>query len=66
MLRSCPWMRFASERLLPFEADAYVSTACPRIAIDDYLKYTKPILTPIELEIVLGIKEWSDYTMDLI
>lgn len=47
-----------------FNIDAYVSTACPRIAIDDYLKYKKPILTPIELEIALGVKKWKNYKMD--
>ncbi|WP_400203705.1 diphthamide biosynthesis enzyme Dph2 [Candidatus Methanomassiliicoccus intestinalis] len=56
--------RFDPEYLLPFKADAYVSTACSRIAIDDYLRYDKPILTPIELEIVLGIRDWEDYHLD--
>jgi len=44
--------------------DCFVSTACPRIAIDDYLQYKTPILTPIELEIVLGKKQWEDYAFD--
>lgn len=54
------------DRLLPYQADAYVSTACPRIAVDDYLRYPKPILTPLEMEIVLGIKKWSDFSLDSI
>ncbi|WP_019177315.1 diphthamide biosynthesis enzyme Dph2 [Methanomassiliicoccus luminyensis] len=58
--------RFDPELLMPYQADAYVSTACPRIAVDDYLRYQKPILTPVELEIVLGIRDWSDYRMDFI
>jgi 2-(3-amino-3-carboxypropyl)histidine synthase len=44
--------------------DCYVSTACPRIAIDDYLQYKIPIITPIELEIILGEKQWQDYSFD--
>ncbi len=40
--------------------DAFVNTACPRIAIDDSVKYAKPLLTPFELEIVLGEKKWED------
>ena len=56
--------RFDPEYLLPFNADAYVSTACSRIAIDDYLRYDKPILTPIELEIVLCVRDWEDYHLD--
>ncbi len=46
--------------------DCFVSTACPRIAIDDYLQYKTPIITPIELEIVLGLKSWDDYAFDQI
>jgi 2-(3-amino-3-carboxypropyl)histidine synthase len=57
---------FCPDQLLSYDVDAFVSTACPRIAIDDYLRYPKPILTPIEMEIALGIKQWSDYRMDRI
>jgi len=51
--------------LLPYmDLDAFVVTACPRIAIDDSKMYKKPLLTPQELEIVLGMREWEDYQMD--
>lgn len=50
--------------LLPYDLDAFVMTACPRIAIDDSAMYKKPVLTPDELEIVLGIRDWEDYQMD--
>lgn len=46
--------------------DCYVSTACPRIAIDDYHLYKKPVLTPLELEIHLGNREWNTYEFDQI
>lgn len=46
--------------------DCFVSTSCPRIAIDDYLKYKLPILTPIELEILFDIRKWEDFTFDQI
>jgi 2-(3-amino-3-carboxypropyl)histidine synthase len=46
------------------DIDCYISTACPRIAIDDYLLYKKPIITPIELEIVFNKRKWEDYTFD--
>ena len=52
------------ERLLPYNLDAFVMTACPRIAIDDSAMYKKPVLTPQELEIVLGTRDWEDYLMD--
>ncbi|UCF13846.1 MAG: diphthamide biosynthesis enzyme Dph2 [Thermoplasmatales archaeon] len=46
--------------------DCFVSIACPRIAIDDYLQYKIPIITSIELEIVLGKRKWEDYRFDQI
>lgn len=54
----------APDRLLPFNLDAFVMTACPRIAIDDSAMYKKPVITPQELEIVLGLRQWDDYLMD--
>jgi 2-(3-amino-3-carboxypropyl)histidine synthase len=55
---------FSPMSLQGFDIDCYVSTACPRIAIDDYLQYKKPIITPVELEIVLGRREWETYIFD--
>ena len=51
--------------LLPFmDIDAFVMTACPRIAIDDSIMYKKPLLTPPELEIAIGKRKWEDYEID--
>ena len=51
--------------LLPyFDLDAFVVTACPRIAIDDSQMYKKPLITPQELEIVLDKREWENYQLD--
>lgn len=47
-----------------YRVDAWVNTACPRIAIEDILQYKQPILTPPEFEIVLGEREWKDYAFD--
>lgn len=53
------------EVLLPYmELDAFVVSACPRIAIDDSQMYKKPLLTPQELEIVLNKREWENYQLD--
>ena len=52
------------DQLVAFQLDAFVSTACPRLAIDDYLRYRKPMLTPIELEVALGLRDWGDYIFD--
>jgi 2-(3-amino-3-carboxypropyl)histidine synthase len=52
------------DKLLGYGFDAYINTACPRIAIDDSENYDKPLLTPQELEIVLGVREWEKYELD--
>jgi 2-(3-amino-3-carboxypropyl)histidine synthase len=46
------------------DVDAFVSVACPRIAIDDFAIYKKPIITPPEAEIVYGQRKWEDYIFD--
>ena len=56
--------KFDPDKLKTLGFDAYVSTACPRIAVDDVAMYDKPLLTPHELEIVLGVRKWDDYTFD--
>jgi 2-(3-amino-3-carboxypropyl)histidine synthase len=51
--------------LLPYmELEAFVVSACPRIAIDDSQMYKKPLLTPQELEIVLNKRQWEHYQLD--
>jgi 2-(3-amino-3-carboxypropyl)histidine synthase len=42
-----------------YPVDAFVNTACPRIARDDSVKYDKPLITPYELEVALGEKKWE-------
>lgn len=52
--------------LMSYQVDAFVNTACPRIAMDDAARYPKPMLTPSELEIALGEREWGQYVFDQI
>ena len=54
------------DSLLPYRVDAYINTACPRIAMDDSARYSKPMLTIIEAEIALGLRKWEDYEFDSI
>lgn len=54
------------ESLASYQADAYVCTACPRVATDESARYSKPMLTVPELEIALGLKEWTEYPFDQI
>ena len=43
-----------------YDIDAFVELACPRIAIDDFAKYEKPILTFKEVLVAIGEKSWED------
>ena len=52
------------DRLLQLGLDAYVSTACPRIAVDDSDAYPRPVLTPQELRVLLGLEPWEGYALD--
>jgi len=44
--------------------DAYVNTACPRLALDDQARFPVPVLSPAEFEIVVGIRSWDNYEID--
>lgn len=52
------------DRLLSFKVDAYVSTVCPRVAIDDAGRFNVPVLTPVEFDIVKGLRKWEDLAFD--
>lgn len=45
------------EFLLGIKFDCLVDTACPRIALDDSINFKVPVLTPNELDVVLGQTE---------
>lgn len=44
--------------------DCFVELACPRIAIDDFFKYGKPILSYKEALVGLGEKSWEKFLED--
>ncbi len=50
--------------MLDLGFEAYVNTACPRLAYDDQIRFPVPVLTPPEFEILCGIRAWDDYTID--
>jgi 2-(3-amino-3-carboxypropyl)histidine synthase len=52
------------DRLINLGAEAAVSTACPRVALDDAAKYRMPILTPPEFEVLVGERPWKNYAFD--
>jgi 2-(3-amino-3-carboxypropyl)histidine synthase len=43
-----------------YNVDGFVELACPRIAIDDFARYKKPIITFKEAFVALGEKSWND------
>ncbi|ENN96613.1 diphthamide biosynthesis protein [Methanocaldococcus villosus KIN24-T80] len=47
--------------LLFYDVDAYIIIACPRIVLDDYILYKKPIYTPEEFKMFLN----SDFNYKL-
>ncbi|MGC8663052.1 MAG: diphthamide biosynthesis enzyme Dph2 [Thermoplasmata archaeon] len=55
-----------SNKLQNLNFDAFVNTACPRITLDDVSLYDKPILTPMEMEMALGIIPNNNYIIDRI
>ncbi|NTV01050.1 MAG: diphthamide biosynthesis enzyme Dph2 [Methanoregulaceae archaeon] len=50
--------------LLNLGFPAYVNTACPRLAYDDQVQFPVPVLTPLEFEILCGLRSWDEYRMD--
>ena len=58
--RLAPKSRQGPDLIDFYPVDAFVNTACPRIAIDDAVKYAKPLITPFELEVSLGEKNWEN------
>ena len=49
------------EKIMNFyHIEAFIELACPRIALDDFHKYPKPILTMKEALVALGEKSWKD------
>jgi len=53
-----------ADQLQYYPVDVFVNTACCRIATDDLESFDRPILTPVELEIALGIRTWDTWQFD--
>jgi 2-(3-amino-3-carboxypropyl)histidine synthase len=52
------------DALLDLGFEAYVNTACPRLAYDDQVRFPVPVLAPPEFEILCGARSLDDYTID--
>ncbi|XP_055855803.1 2-(3-amino-3-carboxypropyl)histidine synthase subunit 1 [Episyrphus balteatus] len=46
------------------DIDAFVQIACPRLSIDWGSAFTKPLLNPYELSVVLGDVEWTPKNLE--
>jgi len=48
------------DKLLDFtDIDAFVDTACPRLALDDPERFSKPIVTRDEIMVAIGASTWE-------
>ena len=54
----------SADQLLNIGLPCYVNTACPRLAYDDQPRFSSPVLSPQEFEIVCGIRTWDEYAID--
>ena len=52
------------DELLNLGFGCYVNTACPRLAYDDQVRFPVPVLSPQEFEILCGVRNWDQYTID--
>ncbi|MDO8634512.1 MAG: diphthamide biosynthesis enzyme Dph2 [archaeon] len=48
------------------KVDCFVNTACTRIVGDDAEHWKKPIINPLEVEIVIGKRAWEDFAFDVL
>jgi 2-(3-amino-3-carboxypropyl)histidine synthase len=53
----------SEEKLLGIKVGAYINTACPRISIDDYSSYKKPIINAFEVKHLLG-ENYDNYKIN--
>jgi 2-(3-amino-3-carboxypropyl)histidine synthase len=47
------------DKLLGFKVDAFVNTACPRLA-EDFVHFKKPVLSAKEFEVIIGERNWEE------
>ena len=52
------------DELLNLGFSCYVNTACPRLAYDDQERFSVPVISPQEFEIVCGLRTFEDYQID--
>ncbi len=61
----CSMDFISEEKLLGLDVDVLVNTACPRLSIDDFASYKKPLINYNEVKYVLG-QNYEDYKTEII
>jgi 2-(3-amino-3-carboxypropyl)histidine synthase len=56
----------SNDALLGINAESFINTACPRISIDDYSNYKKPIINYTEVDYMLGKKNYNNYNLAIV
>ncbi|MCX6804070.1 MAG: diphthamide biosynthesis enzyme Dph2 [Candidatus Diapherotrites archaeon] len=56
----------SNDALLGTKAEAFINTACPRISIDDFMQYKKPIINKNEIDYLLGKKDYENYELEVV
>jgi len=56
----------SNDALLGINAEAFINTACPRISIDDYFNYKKPIINYTEVDYMLGKKNYDNFSLAVV
>lgn len=52
------------EKIMNFSYGVYVNTACPRITYEDFTRYSKPIISPTEIRMILGKINFERLVLD--
>ncbi len=52
------------EILINFPGEVYVNTACPRVTIEDYATFSRPVITFYEMQMALNLRDKSKYILD--
>ncbi len=55
----------SEDKLLGINAGAYISTACPRLSIDDFFNWKKPLINASEVKYLLDQEKYENYKLDL-
>lgn len=56
----------SEDKLLGIKAQAYINTACPRLSIDDFFNWKKPLINYNEVKYLLEKENYDNYKLELV